>query len=75
MNTLLIFTYVAIWHDMTFKLLLWGWLAGVAFIPEVRICTKKFKRKENRNIFKYDSLRLLKYYFGSKILYGIWIVK
>jgi D-alanyl-lipoteichoic acid acyltransferase DltB (MBOAT superfamily) len=34
-NILIVFTYVALWHDMTFKLLTWGWVIGICFIPEV----------------------------------------
>ena len=34
-NIFIVFTYVAIWHDMTFKLLTWGWLVGLCFVPEL----------------------------------------
>ena len=33
-NILVVFTFVALWHDMTLKLLTWGWLMAVAFLPE-----------------------------------------
>lgn len=33
-NVWVVFTFVALWHDMTLKLLTWGWLLAVFFIPE-----------------------------------------
>lgn len=30
----LVFTFVALWHDMTLKLLAWGWLLALFFVPE-----------------------------------------
>ncbi|KAF9525815.1 MBOAT, membrane-bound O-acyltransferase family-domain-containing protein [Crepidotus variabilis] len=35
LNTLLVFTFVALWHDLTFKLLAWGWLVSLFIIPEL----------------------------------------
>nr|GAT44387.1 predicted protein [Mycena chlorophos] len=35
LNTIFVFTFVALWHDLTFKLLAWGWLASLFVIPEV----------------------------------------
>ncbi|KAF7301983.1 hypothetical protein MIND_00764400 [Mycena indigotica] len=34
-NMILVFTFVALWHDLTFKLLAWGWLASLFVLPEV----------------------------------------
>ncbi|KAI5122746.1 hypothetical protein M0805_009831 [Coniferiporia weirii] len=34
-STALIFTFVALWHDLTFRLLAWGWLISLFIIPEV----------------------------------------
>ncbi|KAJ8517069.1 hypothetical protein ONZ45_g5691 [Pleurotus djamor] len=34
-NTLLVFTFVALWHDLTFRLLAWGWLVSLFVIPEL----------------------------------------
>ncbi|TCD63940.1 glycerol transporter [Steccherinum ochraceum] len=34
-TTILIFTFVALWHDLSFKLLAWGWLISLFFIPEL----------------------------------------
>ncbi|KAJ7752835.1 MBOAT, membrane-bound O-acyltransferase family-domain-containing protein [Mycena maculata] len=34
-NTLLVFTFVALWHDLTFRLLAWGWLVSLFIVPEL----------------------------------------
>jgi len=34
-NTILVFSFVALWHDLTFKLLAWGWLVSLFIIPEL----------------------------------------
>lgn len=31
----LIFTFVALWHDLSFRLLAWGWLVSVFILPEL----------------------------------------
>lgn len=33
--TLLVFTFVALWHDLSMKLLMWGWLVSLFFLPEL----------------------------------------
>ena len=35
LNMLLVFTFVAFWHDISLKLLLWGWLVTLFVLPEV----------------------------------------
>ncbi|KAF9450468.1 glycerol transporter [Macrolepiota fuliginosa MF-IS2] len=35
MNTILVFSFVALWHDLTFRLLAWGWLVSLFIIPEL----------------------------------------
>ncbi|EGG12029.1 uncharacterized protein MELLADRAFT_32714 [Melampsora larici-populina 98AG31] len=34
-STILVFTFVALWHDLSLRLLWWGWLVSVFVIPEV----------------------------------------
>jgi protein-cysteine N-palmitoyltransferase HHAT len=34
-TSMLIFTFVALWHDLSPKLLAWGWLAAIVILPEV----------------------------------------
>ncbi|KAF8650593.1 hypothetical protein AX16_005178 [Volvariella volvacea WC 439] len=35
LNSLLVFTFVALWHDLTFRLLAWGWLVTLFILPEL----------------------------------------
>ncbi|KAK1230552.1 glycerol transporter [Marasmius sp. AFHP31] len=35
LNFVLVFTFVALWHDLTFKLLAWGWLVSLFILPEM----------------------------------------
>jgi len=32
---LLVFTFIALWHDLSFRLLAWGWLVVIFLLPEV----------------------------------------
>ena len=34
-TSLLIFSFVALWHDLSFRLLAWGWLVTLFIIPEL----------------------------------------
>lgn len=34
-TTVLVFTFVALWHDLSFRLLAWGWLVGLFILPEL----------------------------------------
>ena len=39
LNAWLIFTFVALWHDVEWRLLVWAWLMSLLFTPElVRRC-------------------------------------
>lgn len=35
LTTALIFTFVALWHDLSFRLLAWGWLVSFFILPEL----------------------------------------
>ncbi|KAF8556486.1 MBOAT-domain-containing protein [Imleria badia] len=35
----LIFTFVALWHDLSFRLLAWGWLVSLFILPELLAAT------------------------------------
>lgn len=35
LSTLVVFTFVALWHDLTFRLLIWGWLITLVVAPEM----------------------------------------
>ncbi|CAI2163199.1 1821_t:CDS:10 [Funneliformis geosporum] len=43
-NMLIIFTFVALWHDISLKLLAWGWLIWIFILPET-IVTRIFTEK------------------------------
>lgn len=45
--TLLVFTFVALWHDLSLKLLTWGWLITAFIIPEIlcKMATKPISHK------------------------------
>ncbi|KAF2707377.1 MBOAT-domain-containing protein [Pleomassaria siparia CBS 279.74] len=34
-NSLAVFTFIAIWHDIQLRLLIWGWLGTLFILPEV----------------------------------------
>ncbi|KAI0766788.1 MBOAT-domain-containing protein [Irpex lacteus] len=34
-NTVLVFSFVALWHDLSFTLLAWGWLVSLFILPEI----------------------------------------
>ena len=34
-STVLIFSFVALWHDLSFTLLTWGWLVSLFILPEL----------------------------------------
>lgn len=34
-STALVFTFVAVWHDLSLNLLLWGWAISLFILPEV----------------------------------------
>ncbi|UZJ52944.1 hypothetical protein CBS101457_002264 [Exobasidium rhododendri] len=34
-SILLVFTFVALWHDLSLKLLAWGWLVSLFILPEI----------------------------------------
>jgi D-alanyl-lipoteichoic acid acyltransferase DltB (MBOAT superfamily) len=44
-NYLVVFTFVALWHDISLNLLVWGWLIVFFFLPEI-IATKLFPRRK-----------------------------
>lgn len=52
--SLCVFTFVAIWHDIELKLLLWGWLIVLCLIPEI-FARIYFKPYENETWFRYFS--------------------
>lgn len=58
--TLLVFTFVALWHDLSFKLLAWGWLislfvlpelAATKLLPEARVIIKTHRSNVSTDVF------------------------
>ncbi|EHS64611.1 uncharacterized protein PGTG_22399 [Puccinia graminis f. sp. tritici CRL 75-36-700-3] len=45
--TVVVFTFVALWHDLSFKLLTWGWLVSLFVLPEV-IAKQTFAKSSYR---------------------------
>ena len=45
LNTLVVFTFTALWHDLTMKLLAWAWLMILFILPET-LAVYFFGRKE-----------------------------
>ena len=39
--TALVFTFVALWHDLSLQLLTWGWAVSLFVVPEM-LCRKLF---------------------------------
>jgi D-alanyl-lipoteichoic acid acyltransferase DltB (MBOAT superfamily) len=35
LTTVLVFSFVALWHDLSFRLLAWGWLVSFFILPEL----------------------------------------
>ncbi|KAF4548335.1 MBOAT-like protein 1 [Elsinoe fawcettii] len=50
-NFLVVFTFVAVWHDINLRLLMWGWLITLFVLPEVvagiLVPKRKFKGRED----------------------------
>ncbi|RCI06031.1 glycerol transporter [Rhizopus stolonifer] len=44
-NMWLVFTFVALWHDIELKLLAWGWLISLFLLPEI-IASKIFSERK-----------------------------
>ena len=42
-NIWIVFTFVALWHDIELKLLIWGWVIALFIVPEY-LCKSVFKK-------------------------------
>lgn len=47
-NTLAVFTFVALWHDINLRLLMWGWLITLFVLPEI-VATMAFPARRWRD--------------------------
>ena len=67
LNTFIIFSFVALWHDLKFNLLLWAWTIYLSLIPEI-IIKSYFNREENQYLNNYMWFRYLRAWFCSIII-------
>ncbi|CAG7855141.1 Glycerol uptake protein 1 [Serendipita indica DSM 11827] len=56
--TLVSFTFVALWHDLQLRLLVWGWLLTLFILPEM-ILGRVFNAKQYGGYWWYRHLRAL----------------
>ncbi|KAF9984213.1 glycerol transporter [Modicella reniformis] len=54
-NIWVVFTFVAVWHDINLKLLAWGWLISLFILPEV-LASKVFSKNKWGNSPYYRHL-------------------
>lgn len=50
--SLAVFSFVAIWHDIELRLLIWGWLVVIFLLPEI-IATKLMQPYRNRPWYRF----------------------
>jgi protein-cysteine N-palmitoyltransferase HHAT len=55
-NTLAVFTFVALWHDINLRLLMWGWLITLFVLPEI-LATMLFPAHQWRH--RPDAYRMI----------------
>ncbi|KKZ64881.1 hypothetical protein EMCG_09258 [[Emmonsia] crescens] len=65
LNFLLVFTFVALWHDINLRLLMWGWLITLFVLPEI-IATTLFPAHKWR-----DSLTTYRLLCGTGTVFNI----
>ncbi|KAF9924289.1 glycerol transporter [Linnemannia zychae] len=64
-NIWIVFTFVAIWHDINLKLLAWGWLITLFVLPEI-IASKVFSKK------KASSSKSVRMLLRFHLMWGKW---
>lgn len=55
-NYAIVFTFVALWHDISLNLLIWGWLIVLFMMPEVFLGMLFPRRKWENNLTVYRVL-------------------
>lgn len=56
--TLIVFTFVALWHDLSLKLLTWGWVISLFVLPEMMAKKVIPWEKVSRVLFLFWVLQL-----------------
>lgn len=72
--TLLVFTFVALWHDLSFRLLAWGWLVSLFILPELLARRLAPSQKVNWLISVNDHFKgkLILYSMVTDLGIGMW---
>jgi protein-cysteine N-palmitoyltransferase HHAT len=52
-NTLIVFTFVAIWHDIELRLLIWGWLITLFVLPEITLSAASKKYLQHKPYYRH----------------------
>ena len=63
-NTFIIFSFVALWHEVKLHLLVWGWTIYLTLIPEI-IIKRYFNKKERQHLTNYFWFRYLRAFVCS----------
>ena len=63
-NMWIVFTFVALWHDLKLNLLIWGWFICFSLIPEI-IVKNYFSKPQFNYLNDKFFFRFLKYSFCS----------
>ena len=59
LNTFIIFSFVALWHDLRINLLLWAWCIYISLIPEI-IIKRYFAQEKMQYLQDYILFRYLR---------------
>ena len=59
LNTFVIFSYVALWHDLEWHLLVWAWCIYFSIVPEIIIKTY-FNNEKRKYLINYTWFRYLR---------------
>lgn len=59
LNTFVVFSFVALWHDLSFHLLYWAWIIYITLIPEIIVKTI-FNKPKMQYLNNYMWFRYLK---------------
>ena len=66
-NTFIIFSFVALWHDLKFNLLLWAWCIYISLIPEI-IVKNYFAKEKRQYLNNYMWFRYLRAWICSIVI-------
>jgi protein-cysteine N-palmitoyltransferase HHAT len=70
-NTLAVFTFVAFWHDISLKLLVWGWLVTLFILPEVIAHVVMPPKKVPSHPLLCHAVIFFSFFFGWRLTWGL----